>query len=545
MSIVEASKSVGDIIYCCNESVISNNEKPMTVSEILSIVEFLAYYLSVWQNHVPPSSFGCTVITVGAVTLAAYVLFPQSKRIGGVPVFNALSRGTYDPTKEPPFVTNFRRYLKMGRIYGSYVLNPFRVVNLSIAHPKILREMLQSNYHVFDRGHPIFKIWYDVAGGLVYQSNGKEWSEARALFQPFFTMSHMRLVNPLLEENFAMLMHKFEEANIKHPEGFDAQEYFLMATFDNISQLTFGASTKTLENEGSAYLSAFEFIMVDAMRMFINQFRLFYPSSWNAPSKKYTDAVALIRSLCYDKIDEFAAKGELEGFQQSILGTILKKGAIPAWMDREHMTTHLVTLLFAGHDTTSNLLTFAIHFAATYPEYQEMIRQEAITTFGKDGPITVDKLESLKFVNAFIKETLRLRPSGPELGRVTNDNVHLEWEENGEKLTVDLPPRSIVSYSIYAASHHPLHYPDRPEEFDPRRFLDDPIGGGTSVYAFIPFSYGPRRCLGERLALMEARWILCDVMRRWKVVPAANWTVKMEQAGNMRANAVKIQLHPL
>jgi cytochrome P450 len=367
------------------------------------------------------------------------------------------------------------------------------------------------------------------------------------------------------------LFQSLERDNARSPNGFDVQEPYLRLTFDTINRLAFGNDPGTQLNEGSPELDAFHFMLVDAMRRSINGMLL---PEWlddliNQPRQKYKDSVQLLRSVCYKKIDVFNTGGvEALGGDQSMISSILGEGKLPSWMDREKFVTHLITILFgervelanlsstcadvlksssAGHDTTSNALTWCTHYLAANPDLQQKIRDEAFATFGPDGEITVEKLESMRYVNAFIKETLRLRPSGPELVRTVNKDVSIAFEENGENYLIDLPKDTIVAYSIYSAANHPSHWPDRPTEFDPDRFLKDPNGGASSVYAYIPFSYGPRRCVGERLALTETRWLLVELCRRYLVKPGVGCPEsEMAQDGNMRArNGVWVRLEPL
>ncbi|TPX35942.1 hypothetical protein SmJEL517_g01703 [Synchytrium microbalum] len=466
-------------------------------------------------------------------------------KIGGVPVTCGLP--FIGMTKEEmklihaPFLISFDKFMRLGRIFGHYHWNPFTIKRVSVAHPKVIREILQSEYLTYDHGAEQFKIWYDVAGGLVFQENEPYWGSARNLFNPFFTLPWMKKMNPLLTEMMDNLMKSMERDMERTPTGFDCQILFLRMTFDTISRMTFGVDTHTQMHEGSKYLAAFQYMMTDCMRRTLRQ--LVVPAFLNAPGAEYKRQTATLRSLCYDSIDEMESGVYDPKKADSILSVIWSGKKIPEWMNREELATHLVTLMFAGHDTTSNLLTWMMYYLSQHQDYQERIRQEAYATFGKDGPISAEGLESQRFTNAFIKETLRLKPSGPELARRLNRDFEMDWtDEDGENHHLELKKDTLISYSIYGVQNHPLSYPDRTAEFIPDRFMVDPLGSATSVYAYIPFSYGPRRCLGERLALTEARWLT----RKYKVIPAEDWKCEVAAEGNMRARyGIGLRLVPL
>jgi len=255
-----------------------------------------------------------------------------------------------------------------------------------------------------------------------------------------------------------------------------------------------------------------------------------------------------------DKLDEYDKGKTPDPDDISVLATLKRKpDAIPDWMKpRDVFMRHLHTLISAGFDTTANLLTWSQYFLSHYPAVQQKLRDEILSTFGKDGKITIERLESLKYMNCFIKEALRLRPSGIELPRVLAKDLDMEYEEHGEMHKVHLPRGTRVSYSIYTAHQHPENFKDRPEEFDPERYMVDPNGGAVSTwvsaatmdegvvltwvgfrYCTIGFSYGPRRCLGERLALTEARWILAEIVRKFEVLPVEGWKYEASSEGNM------------
>ncbi|VBB35348.1 unnamed protein product [Acanthocheilonema viteae] len=142
----------------------------------------------------------------------------------------------------------------------------------------------------------------------------------------------------------------------------------------------------------------------------------------------------------------------------------------------------------------------------TNPEIQAKVQKEVDEVLGEeDRPVRYEDIGQLKFLEACIKETLRLFPSVPMQARLLSEDTKI-----GDKV---LP--SGVSVVIIASMVHrdPRHWPD-PEVFKPERFLHNEP---RHPFAYIPFSAGPRNCIGQRFALMEEKCILALLMRNLKV----------------------------
>jgi cytochrome P450 len=157
-------------------------------------------------------------------------------------------------------------------------------------------------------------------------------------------------------------------------------------------------------------------------------------------------------------------------------------------MSDAELCDQLMTLLFAGHDTTATSLAFALHNVLRHPEVLDRLRTE----------LAQGRLE---YVEATAKETLRLNPIVSEVGRVLSRPMRIGgW---------DLPAGVEASPCIYLTHRRPDLWPE-PERFQPERFL----GRRTSPYEFFPFGGGVRRCLGMAFALFEMKVVLAEILSR-------------------------------
>ena len=182
-------------------------------------------------------------------------------------------------------------------------------------------------------------------------------------------------------------------------------------------------------------------------------------------------------------------------------------------MSDEELRDQMVTLLLAGHETTATALAWAVHHIIENPNVLASIRTELDRELG-DGPLHPGQVMRLEYLDAVVKETLRLRPVIGEVGRVLKRPMRIGgW---------DLPAGVEASPSIYLVHRRPDVWPD-PERFDPRRF----IGRRPSPYEFLPFGGGTRRCLGMAFALYEMKVVLAEVLRRVDLVRAPGYRMRM------------------
>lgn len=171
-------------------------------------------------------------------------------------------------------------------------------------------------------------------------------------------------------------------------------------------------------------------------------------------------------------------------------------------LDDDAIRDQLLTMLIAGHDTTTALLAWALVLLGRHPESMARARSEVDANLAGQVP-TTESLESLGYLDAVVRETLRLYPP-IHLG---NRRTMEEMQFGGYRLPGDR--RLLVS--IYLTHRDPQQWPD-PDRFDPDRFLGGPP---AAPYAYIPFGGGPRNCIGAHYGLVEAKAVLARLLQRW------------------------------
>ena len=167
------------------------------------------------------------------------------------------------------------------------------------------------------------------------------------------------------------------------------------------------------------------------------------------------------------------------------------------------------TFMFEGHDTTAAAMTWATYLIGRHPSVQKRVHEELDQVFGDDinRPCTMDDVRKLQYLEKVIKESLRLFPSVPFLARVAKEDCEID----GYKI-----PKG-TQLGVFVVNIH--HNPDvwkNPETFDPERFNPE-NASKRHPYAFIPFSAGPRNCIGQRFALLEEKVMLSHLLRNFEV----------------------------
>ena len=175
----------------------------------------------------------------------------------------------------------------------------------------------------------------------------------------------------------------------------------------------------------------------------------------------------------------------------------------------EEIREEVDTFMFEGHDTTSVSLSWTLYLLGLYPEIQLRIQEELDAVFGdeRDRDITFDDMKHMEYLECVIKESLRLFPSVPFIGREMNEDVKV-----GEYV---IPKGTNVFMLIESLHLDKEIYPD-PIHFKPERFLDNNTSN-INAYTYVPFSAGPRSCIGKRFALTEEKVILAKIFLNFNV----------------------------
>jgi cytochrome P450 len=189
----------------------------------------------------------------------------------------------------------------------------------------------------------------------------------------------------------------------------------------------------------------------------------------------------------------------------SLLVGLREAGAVDSGMlTDERLRDQMVTIVFAGHDTTTTTLTFSCWALANHPEVRERFHAEIDAL---DGPPTVDDLDTLPVTERIVTETLRLYPPVYTLPRLTTESVVFDGYR--------VPEDELLGLAIRHVHRDPRFYDD-PEQFRPSRW-DGDLRSDLHDFAYAPFGGGPRICIGRQFALLEAKLTLATLGRQYEL----------------------------
>ncbi|KAF2902221.1 hypothetical protein ILUMI_03963 [Ignelater luminosus] len=181
---------------------------------------------------------------------------------------------------------------------------------------------------------------------------------------------------------------------------------------------------------------------------------------------------------------------------------------IPSFATDKELIHHITTIYTAAEDTITSILSFTLVLLGMYPKIQNKVAEELKETFGLEPrEVKLEDLPQLRYLLMCIKDVLRLFPIAPFIMRIASEDCQIE------KWTI--PKGCSIMVSIYNLHRNPDHW-DKPNEFYPEHFLPEAISK-RHPYAFIPFSSGPRSCVGKPLAYMVIQTILATILQHYEV----------------------------
>lgn len=386
---------------------------------------------------------------------------------------------------------------------------------LMVNDPDLVQELLVEKSRSFDKAAMLRFVLFPLAGEGLFTANGELWKRQRKLMAPLFQQKALeRYANDIV----SCALRTVERWQ-------DGQSFALLA---ETTRLTMGVAGKTLFNAdtftdfeeiGRAVTAAFEWsgwaaerplalIHVLAKRMLEGcgferaALRLRGPVVLSgARGRALAAAIALLNERVQRMIDERRKSGtEHADLLARLLSAREEDGGA---MDDRQVRDEVLTLFGAGHETTATGLAWTLALLLRHPERYAEVERE-VDAVG-DAPVVADLPRLGATLRAF-REALRLYPPLYVFGRDSRGKVSLGG--------YDLPSPSNVLVSPFVLHRRASLWPD-PERFDPDRFLPE-HEVARHRYAYLPFGAGPRVCIGQQFAYMEAQLALCVLMRRWR-----------------------------
>ncbi|KAL3522884.1 hypothetical protein ACH5RR_015718 [Cinchona calisaya] len=376
---------------------------------------------------------------------------------------------------------------------------------LVITDLDLIKEILNDKEQYFTIAK-LSKYLKKIVGGGVGQSEGEKWVKLRKLANQAFHGESLRDMTPAMVESVEAMMRRWR---IYDGKEIDVSEEFMLLTAEVISRTAFGSSYV----EGEQIFDTMKKLGIltgkIAHKIKPLAIRKIFKDADDIESDRLEKGIqdSIIKIV---KKRENGTKGEVQSFGEDFLGLLLKANYDTNQNDNisiDEIIDECKTFYGAGHGTTSILLSWTIFLLAINTDWQEKAREEVTKLFGWDLPNS-EGISRLKTITMILNETLRLYPPAIYARRTT---------KKGAKLGKFILPSDLnVSIAILAVHHDPQIWGDDAHLFNPERFSQG-VAGATknNPSAFLPFSLGPRTCVGSNFAITEAKITLSMILQRY------------------------------
>ncbi|XP_071373264.1 cytochrome P450 4B1-like [Centroberyx affinis] len=411
----------------------------------------------------------------------------------------------------------FDNTVKWGEQYPlAYPLwfGPF-VSFLNIHHPDYLKTILASAVPKDDFAYTFLAPW--IGDGLLL-SQGQKWFQHRRLLTPGF---HYRVLKPyvkLMSDSAKTMLDKWE-GYAKTNVSFELFEYVSLMTLDSIMKCAFSYNSNCQNEGGSTYIKAvYELSDLTSLRFMTFPYHnkiIFHLSPHGLRYRKacrvahsHTEEVIRKRkeALKEEKeLDQIQAKRNLDFLDILLCARDEKQQGL----SDEDMRAEVDTFMFEGHDTTASGISFTLYCLACNPEHQQICRDEIIQTLDGKDTMEWEDLSKIPYTTMCIKESLRLYPSVPGIIRRTTKPITFF---DGRCL----PAGCLIGASVFGIHRNATVW-ENPHVFDPLRFLPE-NASKRSPYAFVPFSAGPRNCIGQTFVMNEMKVVIAETLRRYQLI---------------------------
>ncbi|KNC23127.1 Cytochrome P450 4g1 [Lucilia cuprina] len=422
----------------------------------------------------------------------------------------------------------------LGHLSVVFITNP-KDVEIVLSGYKHLEKSVEYRY---------FQPWF--GNGLLI-SNGHHWRHHRKMIAPTFHQSILKSFVPTFVNHSKAVVGRLS-ANIG--KEFDVHKYMSETTVDILLTTAMGCKTKP-ETEKSAEYAEAVMNMCDIIHN--RQLKLLYrlDSTFNftkmrEQNKKLMNVIlSMTRKVVEDRKKNFNAeergiidkvdmlkkkqqqakkdglRDDLDDIDENDVGEKRRLALLDAMMEMEKspdikwtekdVMDEVNTIMFEGHDTTASGSSFALCAMGIHQDIQQRVFEEQQAIFGDDlqRDCTFADTLQMTYLERVICETLRLFPPVPIIARKLEEDIRLK---SGPYI---IPKGTTVVVSQFFIHRRADTFPD-PEKFNPDNFLPE-RSANRHYYSYIPFSAGPRSCVGRKFAMLQLKVLLSTIIRNYRV----------------------------
>lgn len=361
-----------------------------------------------------------------------------------------------------------------------------------------------------------------IVGNGLLTNEGKPWKAQRKLLAPSFQPKHIQGYAGVMVDSAASFVRKVSQDGVR-----PIHDDMMAITLDVVVRALFGGTTDRTEEVGRLVEQAME----DYRRLFMS-FRVAFPAWFPFVSRLRLGRVR--RALRQVIEDLISARRKRELDTDMISRLILARDDEGRGMSQEQLLDEALTMLIAGHETTALALTYSLSLLCDHPAEMAELEREIEQVIG-GRPARLEDVGELKFTRAVVRESLRLYPPAWAMGREVTSEFSLlgETQKVGTRFTL----------SPWVTHRDERFFPE-PLAFRPARWL---TGETESLpkYAYLPFGAGPRVCIGNHFAEMEAMLVLVTLLQGLRFAKSADAPLTLAPSVTLRPKgAVPLRVTP-
>lgn len=390
-------------------------------------------------------------------------------------------------------------------------------VGYLVVHPDQVKQVLVDQHRSFGkqtRGYQMLRL--ALGQGLV-TSEGEFWRRQRRIAQPAFHHQRIQAFADIMATSTEAMLERW--GTLDDGASLDVDEQMMALTLRIVGLALMGVDlTDATDRVGGAVTAVLEETVYRIVHVLS-------PPVW-VPTRHNRRLRAGIRSMHETVGGLIRSRRATVGEHGDLLDMLMaaKDEETGESMTDRQLLDEAVTMVSAGHETTANALSWTFHLLASAPEAQAKLHEEVDRVLGDDRP-SAAHLPELEYTEAVVKESMRLRPPVWMIARsVEADDVDLGGFS---------PDRgNMVFLSTWVTHRDPRFWKD-PLQFRPERFLSGELEGQPK-YAYFPFAGGPRVCIGNAFATMEAKLLLAAIARRFRLEAQPGFHVEPEPTITLR-----------
>jgi cytochrome P450 len=386
-----------------------------------------------------------------------------------------------------------------------------------LTQPEHIKYVLQDNQKNFSKETRGFITLRTFLGMGLLTSDGETWLRQRRIAQPAFHRQKIAALGGAMVRAAEAAAEGWGE-HVERGRAIDVASEMMKLTLQIAGETLLSTD---VSREAETVGRALTVMLYEARRRIVSSYviPLSIPTKRN---RQLTEAINALDGLVYRMINERRRSG---GGPEDLLSMLLnaRDADTGEAMTDKQLRDEVLTIFVAGHETTANALAWTFYLLSKFPSAARKIRAELAEVLGGRSP-SVEDLPQLKYTSMVVDESMRLYPPAWMFTRAARED-----DEIGGYF---IPKGSFLFLSPYIVHRKPGLWED-PEGFDPERFAPE-RAASIPRFAYFPFGGGPRQCIGNTFALMEAVLLLAVFLQKYRLDLVPGHPIKYEPLVTLR-----------